>query len=264
MAAQKNSEDIRMKGITSTNIIMAFSLAAFVSMGLATSAYSAGPVARASSEQATGGLTPEEYREQQLQLHEWLMSELPDGTLNAPIRVPLTKSDRRAIGNDSDTVPAPASRRHREAGGALRRTLARRSGLEGFAAARARRHARDGRRWVYLGGGGRSPRARPRCAFICPTSLCRTAPTSTSSPWTGRLTGRTGEQDAFWSNSVMGPEGIVLVRQFGRPPAGAGPMSVSVSSVGNLGQAVRERRWPHSANTTPTAPRTQKPMATIS
>ncbi len=41
-------------------------------------------------------------------------------------------------------------------------------------------------------------------------------------------------KDAFWSNSVMGSQGIVLIRQFGPPAAGARSMSISVSSVGNI------------------------------
>jgi hypothetical protein len=43
-------------------------------------------------------------------------------------------------------------------------------------------------------------------------------------------------QDAYWLNTVAGSEGIVLIRQFGPPAAGARPMSISVSSVGNIGE----------------------------
>ena len=235
MAAQKNSEDIRMKGITSTNIVMVFSFAVFVSMGLATSAYSAGPVARASSEQATGGLTPEEYREQQLQLHEWLMSELPDGTLNAPIRVPLTKSDRRAIANDRAPFPRP----HRvgivkrvgrtvelwrggpgsKASPRLTHGVFRRTNDGGFAWAVALESEGASALRVHL-----SDVSLPDSADVYFFTL------------DGQAHGPYRGQDAFWTNSVMGSEGIVLVRQFGPPAADVGPMSISVSSVGNLGE----------------------------
>ena len=235
MATQQNSEDIRMKGITSTNIVMAFSFAVFVSMGMATSAYSAGPVARASSEQATGGLTPEEYRDQQLQLHKWLMSELPDGTLNAPIRVPLTKSDRRAIANDRTPFPRP----HRvgivkrvgrtvelwrggpgsKASPRLTHGVFRRTNDGGFAWAVALESKGASALRVHL-----SDVSLPDSADIYFFTL------------DGQAHGPYRGEDAFWSNSVIGPEGIVLVRQFGPPAADAGPMSVSVSSVGNLGQ----------------------------
>jgi len=85
-----------MKGFLSTRIVVAFAFAASLLVFLVTSAHSAGPAARASSEPSIGGLTPEEYSDQQQQLHEWLMSELPDGTLDVPIRIPLTKQDRQS------------------------------------------------------------------------------------------------------------------------------------------------------------------------
>ncbi len=91
----------------STRIVVAFAFAASLLVCLVTSAHSAGPAARASSEPSIGGLTPEEYSDQQRQLHEWLMSELPDGTLDVPIRVPLTKQDRQTIANDTTPFPRP-------------------------------------------------------------------------------------------------------------------------------------------------------------
>ncbi len=96
-----------MKRFLSTRIVVALAFAASLLVFLVTSAQSAGTAARASSEPSIGGLTPEEYADQQQQLHEWLMSELPDGTLDAPIRVPLTEQDRNAIANDTTPSPRP-------------------------------------------------------------------------------------------------------------------------------------------------------------
>jgi hypothetical protein len=104
---RQNPEEILMKGVLSTRIVVAFAFAAYFLVCFVTSAHSAGTVARASSEPSIGGLTPEGYSDQQQQLHEWLMSELPDGTLDAPIRVPLTKRDRHAIANDTTPFPRP-------------------------------------------------------------------------------------------------------------------------------------------------------------
>jgi len=192
-----------------------------------------GPAARASSEPSIGGLTFEEYSDQQQQLHEWLMSELPDGTLDAPIRVPLTKQDRHAIANDQTPFPRP-----------LRVGIVKRVG-----------------RSVQLWRGRPIAKAATRLAhgvirgtddggFVWAVALdsdgasaLRVHLSDVSLPGTadiyfftldGQAHGPYRGKDAFWSNSVTGSQGIVLIRQFGPPAAGARTMSISVSSVGNI------------------------------
>lgn len=223
-----------MKAVLSTRIVVALFSAALLSFCLVTSAHSAGPVARAASESLVGGITPEEYWDQQEQLHEWLMSELPAGTLDAAIRIPFTKQDRDAIANDDTPFPRP----HRVG-------IVKRVG-----------------RTVKLWRGGRISKASTRLAhgvirgtddggFAWALALesdgasaLRVHLSDVSLPDTadiyfftldGQAHGPYRGQDAYWLNTVAGSEGIVLVRQFGPPAAGAGPMSISVSSVGNIG-----------------------------
>ncbi len=224
-----------MKRVLSTKIVVGFTFVAFLSVCLVTSAHSAGPVARASSEPSISGLTPEEYWDQQQQLHEWLMSELPDGTLDAPIRVPLTKQDRHAIANDQTPFPRPqrvgivkrvgrsvklwrggpiAKAATRLAHGVIRGTddggFAWAVALDSDGASALRVHLSD----VSL----------PDSADVYFFTL------------DGQAHGPYRGQDAYWLNTVAGSEGIVLIRQFGPPAADARTMSISVSSVGNIGE----------------------------
>jgi V8-like Glu-specific endopeptidase len=222
-----------MKRVLSTKIVVGFTFVSFLSVCLVTSAHSAGPPARASSEPSISGLTPEKHWDQQQQLHEWLMSELPDGTLDAPIRVPLTKQDRHAIANDQTPFPRPqrvgiVKRVGRSAklwrGGPIAKAATRLShgvirGADdgGFAWAVAFESDGASALRVHL-----SDVSLPDTADIYFFTLDGQA----HGPYRGK--------DAFWSNSVMGSQGIVLIRQFGPPAAGGRPMSISVSSVGNI------------------------------
>jgi hypothetical protein len=224
-----------MKRVLSARIVVRITFVAFASVCLVTSAYAAEPATRASSEPSISGLTPEEYWDQQQQLHEWLMSELPDGTLDDPIRIPLTEQDRHAIVNDQTSFPRPqrvgivkrvgrpvklwrggpvAKAATRLAHGVIRGTddggFAWAVALESEGASGLRVHLSD----VSL----------PDTADIYFFSLDGQA----HGPYRGK--------DALWSNSVMGSQGIVLIRQFGPPGAGAPPMSISVSSVGNIAE----------------------------
>jgi V8-like Glu-specific endopeptidase len=223
-----------MKEILRTRSVLVFAFTAYFLVCLVTSAHAAGPVARAASEPSIGGLTPEEYWDQQQQLHEWLMSELPDGTLDASIRVPFTKQDRDAIANDNTPFPRP-----------LRVGIVKRVG-----------------RTVKLWRGGPISKASTRLAqgVIRGTddggfawavaiesdgaSALRVRLSDVSLPDSadiyfftldGQAHGPYRGQDAYWLNTVAGSEGIVLIRHFGPPAPGARPMSISVSLVGNIG-----------------------------
>ena len=218
-----------------TRIAVAFVFSVSLSVCFVTSVHAAGKVARASSERAIGGLTPEEYWDQQLELHKWLMSELPDGTLDAPIRVPFTRQDQHAIANDRTPFPRPlrvgivkrvgrtvelwrggpiSKASKRLAHGVIRGTedggFAWAVALESDGASALRVHLSD----ISL----------PDSADVYFFSLDGQA----HGPYRGR--------DAFWSNSIIGSQGIVLVRQFGPPAAGTQAMSLSVTSVGNIGE----------------------------
>lgn len=224
-----------MKGFLSTRTVVAFAFAASLLVCLATSAHSAGTAARASSEPSIGGLTPEEYADQQQQLHEWLMSELPDGTLDAPIRVPLTEQDRNAIANDTTPFPRP-----------LRVGIVKRVGRtvklwRGGPIAKASTRLTDGViRGTDDGGFAWAVALESDGALALRVRLSKVSLPDSADIYffslDGQAHGPYRGQDAFWSNSVMGSQGILLVRQFGPPAAGARPMSISVSSVGNIGE----------------------------
>jgi hypothetical protein len=223
-----------MRGAPSTKVVFSFTLTAFLSSCLVATAQAGEPIGRAASEPAIGGLTPEAYWNRQQQLHAWLMSELPDGTLTAPIRIPLTRQDRHDLENDNTPFPRP-----------LRVGIVKRVG-----------------RAVTLWRGGPISKAPTRLAhgFIRATgdggfawalaldsdgaSALRVRLSDVSLPDTadiyfftldGQAHGPYRGRDTFWSNSVMGSQGILLIRQFGPPAAGARPMSIFLASVGNIG-----------------------------
>ena len=96
-----------MREVKSARVVVACTLAALLSICIVTGARAAERIARVASESMIGGQTPEAHQGRQKQLHAWLMSELPDGALDAPIRAPLTKRDRDAIANDDTLFPRP-------------------------------------------------------------------------------------------------------------------------------------------------------------
>jgi V8-like Glu-specific endopeptidase len=214
---------------------MAIALSASLSVFFVTSVYAAGTAVRTSSEPSVGGLMPEEYLDQQLLLNKWLMSELPDGVLEVPIRVPLTGQDRRAIENDTTPLPRP----HRVGivkrvgrtvkvwrGGPVAKTSARLSegvirGTDdgGFVWALALESENASALRVHL-----SNVTVPDSADVYFFSL------------DGQAHGPYRGSDDFWTNTLMGTQGIVLVRQFGPPAAGTRAMSISVSSVANMSE----------------------------
>jgi len=224
-----------MKKILNTRIAVTIALSASLSVFFVTSVYAAGTAVRTSSEPSIGGLMPEEYLDQQLLLHEWLMSELPDGALEVPIRVPLTGQDRRAIANDTTPLPRPrrvgiVKRVGRTVkvwrGGPVAKTPARLSegvirGTDdgGFVWAVALQSENTSALRVHL-----SNVFLPDSADVYFFSL------------DGQAHGPYRGSDDFWTNTLMGTQGILLVRQFGPPAAGTRAMSISVSSVANMSE----------------------------
>jgi hypothetical protein len=218
-----------------TKLVVASALAAFLSAPLVANAQAAEPVVRAASEPALGGLTPEAYWDRQEQLHAWLMSELPEGTLDAPMRIPLTQQDRHAIANDDTPPPRP-----------LRVGVVKRIGrsvrlwrggpmpLVSTRLAHGFIRATDdgGFAWALALHSDGATALRVRLSDV---SLPDTADIYFFSP-DGQAHGPYRGRDAFWSNSVMGSQGILLVRQFGPPAADTRPMSLSLASVGSIGE----------------------------
>jgi V8-like Glu-specific endopeptidase len=163
------------------------------------------------------------------------MSELPDGTLDAPIRVPLTRQDRHAIANDRTPFPRPLrvgmvkrvgrtvelwrGGQSSKASNRLTPGVFRRTNDGGFAWAVALESDGASALRVHL-----SDISLPDSADVYFFSL------------DGQAHGPYRGGDTFWTNSVMGSQGIVLVRQFGPPAAGIKAMSLSVTSVGNIGE----------------------------
>ena len=224
-----------MKRILNIGIAGAIVLSASLSVFFVASLYATGKPVRTSSEPAIGGLMPEEYLDQQLLLHEWLMTELPDGALEVPIRVPMTGQDRRAIANDTRPLPRPrrvgiVKRVGRTVkvwrGGPVAKTPARLTegiirGTDdgGFVWALALESENASALRVHL-----SKVLLPDSADVYFFSL------------DGQAHGPYRGSDDFWTNSLMGTQGILLVRQFGPPAAGTRAMSISVSSVANMSE----------------------------
>ncbi len=208
------------------------SVAAVVSLGLAAGARGAGHAARVASEPMVGGETPEAYWDRQEQLHAWLMSELPDGALDAPIRVPLTMRDRSAIANDDAPTPRPLRVGIVKRVG--RRVLIWSSGASARAPGiGAFRIADDGGfSWAVA---FESPGATALRVHVSDVSLPDSADVFFFAP-DGQAHGPYRGGADFWTHSVAGSQGLLLVRQFGPPAPGAAPMSLAVASVGNVAE----------------------------
>jgi V8-like Glu-specific endopeptidase len=224
-----------MKKLLSTRIAVGSVLSALLLVCVVTSVQAAETPARASRERSVEGLTPQEYWNEQQQLNRWLMSELPAGALDKPIQIPLTGKDRRAIANDKTPYPRP-----------LRVGIVKRVGKAVH---------------LWRGGPGGMPSTRPAHGvkrgtddggFVWAMTVesegalaLRLRLTDVSLPETadlyfftldGQAHGPYRGQSSFWTNSVMGSQGIVLVRQFGPVAADTPPISLTVSSVGKIGE----------------------------
>src|SRR2546425_1603227 len=97
----------RILGVTAV-----LSAAALIAAGSITGA--AGPAAGSFSyksvapETMVGGITPEEYAAGQASLHAWLMKEVPAGVLSNPIRVSLTDNERNELLKMQEARGGPA------------------------------------------------------------------------------------------------------------------------------------------------------------
>lgn len=200
------------------------------------------------SETMIGGITAEQYAADQASLHAWLMKELPAGVLDNPIRVGLTESEKNELKRLQQTKSGPA---------VVGRTkpileMVRFTGVD---AALLSDNARPVGRGLLRGtpDGGfvwaaaiRSEGAAAIRVQIKGLNLSDDADLYFFSqagqafgPYSGKGPDKTGE---FWTNTVMSPEGIVLLRHYG--PNGARDLkgtSFAIESVGHVGQAFADQ-----------------------
>ncbi|OLC54215.1 MAG: hypothetical protein AUH92_04500 [Acidobacteria bacterium 13_1_40CM_4_69_4] len=94
-----------MRRLSAVSMVVAAALLAAwpsTAAGPATSSYKSVP-----SETMVGGITAEEYAASQAVLHGWLMQEMPAGVLDNPIRVSLTEKERTELQKLQETKGGP-------------------------------------------------------------------------------------------------------------------------------------------------------------
>jgi len=189
-----------------------------------------------------GGITPEEEAAQQATLHTWLMKEMPAGVLNQPIVVSLTEAERQDLQRRQEANAGPA---------VVGRTkpiseVVRFSSLDSALLSGNPRQVGHGILQATPDGGFVwavavvSQGAGAVRVHINALSLPDDADLfffSRSGQAFGPYSkgGPTGNND-FWTNTVFGSEGIVLLRHYG--PNGADDLkgtAFNISDVGHIG-----------------------------
>ena len=218
--------------------------------------FAAGPAARAAgpaagsssyrsvpSETMIGGVTPEEESARQAALHDWLTKEMPAGVLGSPIRLALTEQERSELQRRQEARGGPAVVgrtklvsavvRFTGVDAALLSDAPRRVGPGllratpdgGFVWAAAVVSEGAGAIRVHLGGLN-----LPDDADL----FFFSAGGQAFGPYSGK--GPNGDGD-FWSNTVYGSEGVILLRHYG--PNGAHDLkglSFVIADVGHITQ----------------------------
>jgi hypothetical protein len=193
-------------------------------------------------ETMVGGITPEEYTARQAALHGWLMQEMPAGVLNAPIRVSLTGPERSELQKRQEVKGGPAvvgrtkpisevvrftaldAALLSDAPRASGRGLLRGTPDGGFVWAVAVVSEGAGAIRVHINGLNLSDDAD---LFFFNEGGQAFGPYSRRGP--------NGDGE-FWSNTVMGSKGVVLLRHYG--PNGAADLkgiSFAIADVGHIG-----------------------------
>lgn len=197
-------------------------------------------VKRVAAEVAVNGVTPEEFFDRQRQLHDWLMTQVPEGLDRASVRIKLTDRDRTDIATPAVAGDEPTPMRVgvvkpvRERVGLLRgQNLDRRA----KAAASIKENTEDGGFvWATTVS---SPDAVAIRVHFADFSIPANAEVYFFShegeaygPYVGAGPNDSGE---FWSNSLTASTGIVLVRYYG-PPADADliDLSLRISDVAHV------------------------------
>ena len=237
---------LRRLSPTSRTLGIAAILTAVALIGSATGTGAAGPGAPAyksvPAEPMAGGVTAEEYAAQQASLHQWLMRELPAGVLNQPVLVNLTPEERRDLERRQEAAGGPA---------VVGRTkpvnsVVRFSDLDAALLSSSPRRAGNGLLQATTDGGFvwalaiGSPGAGAIRVHITGLDLPDDADLfffnrsgQAFGPYSGKGPQASG---AFWTNTVFGSEGVVLLRHYG--PGGAADLkgtSFIISDVGHVG-----------------------------
>ena len=224
-----------MKSIQFTRLTKTICLTAILSLYFVTGTQAAGKIDRVPSEPAVNGMATAEYLDQQIQLHEWLMSELPDGTMDVPIRAPLTKKDRHAIKNDNTLQPRP-----RRVGIVKQVGRTIKIWLDRPVSKAPARRSEGVIRGTDDGGFVWAVALESEGASAFRVHLSNVSLADSADVYFFNLDGQAHGpyrgSDEFWTNTLIGSQGIVLVRQFGPPPTRIRSMSLSVTSVGNMGE----------------------------
>jgi len=199
------------------------------------------PVARrAPSEVAVEGITPQAFFDQQKQLHDWLITEMPQGIEKATISVPITDVDRQNV-----ETPEVVEGRQMPMRVGVVKSLHDRVGL--LRGEDINRNAKAANSVMEQSADGgfvwattlTSPGAVAIRVHFTDFSMPAEAEVYFFSnegeaygPYVG--TGPNGTGD-FWSNSLTSSTGVVLVKYFGTPDADdlAG-MSMRISELGHV------------------------------
>jgi len=198
-------------------------------------------------ESMIGGLTAEEELAKQAALHAWLMKELPEGVLNRPILVSLTQNERNELRKWQEAGDGPAIVGRTKAlsevvhfspvDAALLSAASRRVGSGVLEAT-----ADGGFVWAAAiqSQGAEALRVHFRGLDLPEGAGLYFFNSSGQAfgPYTGRGPNGDGE---LWSNTVMGSQGVILLRHSG--PHGAADLkgiSFKISDVGHIGSKFTE------------------------
>src|SRR5262245_6220957 len=236
---RKHAPALRHLGLASLAVVLAL-----VGAGWTTGspASSNGGVKSTLPEALVGGVTPQEEAASMAALHEWLMKEVPSGVVNRPLLVTLTEQERAELkkkqGETKDRgvvgrtkgiqqnvrfsgidATLLASGPRQVSGGVLSPTTD-----GGFVWAVALEASGAGALRVNLRGidlpGGAD------LFFFSPQGQA-------FGPYSGKGPNGSGQ---FWSDTVFGSQGVVLLRHYG--PAGAADLkgiSFAISDIGHIG-----------------------------
>jgi lysyl endopeptidase len=210
----------------------------------ATGAAPAAPEYRSVAPEAMiGGITPEEEAARQAALHAWLTKEMPAGVRDNPIRVGLTAQEQADLKQRQEAKGGPAVvGRTKSISQAVRF-----SPIDAVLLSDAPRRVGPGLLRATPDGGFvwaaaiRSEGAEAIRVRISGLSLSDDADLfffneagQAFGPYSRK--GPNGDGD-FWSNTVMSPDGVVLLRHYG--PNGAADLkglSFTIAEVGHIGQ----------------------------
>jgi hypothetical protein len=193
------------------------------------------------SETMVGGITPEEYAARMATLHAWLVQEMPAGVLNAPIRVSLTGPERIDLKARQEARGGPAVvGRTKPISEVVRFTGMDAALLSGAPRASGRGLLRGtpdgGFVWaaaiVSEGAGAIRVHIKGLSLSDDADLFFFNEGGQAFGPYSRRGPNGDGE---FWSNTVMGSRGVVLLRHYG--PNGAADLkgiSFAIEGVGHI------------------------------